>query len=170
MSDRCDGDDATSAEELPAEAARLNEDLQLGTVIATRALREYGDPARRILVRVGQPVRRKEEGQWVWVCPFQIRGIGDTRVHGVRGEDSLQVLELVLLGIRHALEATGRQFYWGDEEIGLGISRHITWVFGREIEEELRRIVERETTRLVDEYIQRRHRSEDGYSVSGRLA
>jgi len=127
----------------------FDEDLDLGTVIARRTFEDAADPARRVAVCVGQPKRRKEEGVWVWICPYQIRGIGDRRVDGARGEDSLQALEVALTSIRATLLATGRQLYWVDPEIGIGISAHIPWAFGREVQEALTEMLEDEITRVV---------------------
>jgi hypothetical protein len=127
----------------------FDKDLVLGNVIARRTYQDVANPGRRVFVRVGQPIRRKEEGVWVWICPYQIRGIGDDRVNGARGEDSVQVLEAVLSAVRATLKDTGRDLYWGNPEIGIGVAARIPWEFGQEMEEGLVRLVEEEITRRV---------------------
>jgi hypothetical protein len=70
------------------------ENYEIGTVIAERQLRLDADSDVPITVLMGIPQKfGTDQGQY-YVCPMQIRGLGDERVIGAQGVDAFQALQL----------------------------------------------------------------------------
>jgi len=67
-------------------------EIALGVVIATRRL--HLDNRGVVTIRFGKP--RKIRGASSYFCPFQIRGIRDSKVRRADGIDGVQALELAL--------------------------------------------------------------------------
>jgi hypothetical protein len=55
----------------------------------------------------------------------------------------------VPLGIREALERTGRRLFWVDPNVGSGIARHVPWFLGPAFEARVKRFMDAELKRFV---------------------
>lgn len=76
----------------------MRQDFELGDVIAERRLVFHATAGwtRDVTVCIGRPVVDASTPQRVWVCPFQIRGLGEERVRGIYGVDAMQALLLAI--------------------------------------------------------------------------
>src|SRR6266545_2059151 len=77
--------------------------FDLGEVIAERRLTFQAQAgwSREIDVRIGRPIPDPSEPERVWVCPYQVFGLGRDRVMGIFGVDAMQALLLAV----HAIPA-----------------------------------------------------------------
>lgn len=66
----------------------------IGDVIATRVLRVGDNTGTEILVQIGKPCQFAD-GRGYY-CPYQIVGLGDTKVRYGAGIDAVQALQLVM--------------------------------------------------------------------------
>ena len=78
----------------------------IGEVIATRRLCLVDDPGREILVKIGKPQLSKHND---YFCAIQVTGIGEERVYGIYGVDSVQALELGMRAIGSELQRLNTQ-------------------------------------------------------------
>lgn len=96
----------------------------VGEIIATRTLRRAGDDSENeILVQIGKPCQFPD-GR-AFYCPYQIVGLGDTKVRYAAGIDAVQALQLVMGIIGADLysrnQSWGGRLCWeGDEGGDLG--------------------------------------------------
>lgn len=106
------------------EPPRAVRRLEPDQVVAERDLvfepLECGQPPVTVRFRLGRPTRSGVE----WFCPFEVIGLGDTRVEAAYGADSVQALLLALAKLRVvlgalALEHRGRLEFAG--RVGPGI-------------------------------------------------
>jgi len=93
--------------------------VTIGEVIATRQLCLVDDPSREILVKIGKPQLSEHND---YVCPIQVTGIGEERVYGIYGVDSVQALELGMRALGSELQRLNTQHQgrigWGDAPKG----------------------------------------------------
>lgn len=91
----------------------------VGEVIATRLLELAGDPVAEVLVKIGKPERSEHND---FCCRVQVTGLGDERVHGIFGVDSVQALELAMRFLGSELQHLNTQYKgqlrWGDAPTG----------------------------------------------------
>ena len=95
-------------------------------IIATRELDvidENGRAVRRVLVHIGRPW---QEPTGEWAAPFQILGLGRSRVSRAFGLDAIQALQLVQLMIGSTLAITdegkqGRLRWAGEKSLGFPV-------------------------------------------------
>jgi hypothetical protein len=73
-------------------------EFQLGEVIAERrTVFEAATVSRSdVTIRIGRPILHIEPPRESWVCPIQIHGVGDGRVMGIFGVDTMQALLLAV--------------------------------------------------------------------------
>ena len=83
------------------------------------------------------------------------------------GVDALQALIQAIEGLRVALEKTGRNFFWLDQEQGVGIPLYVPMFQGKRFEERVRLAIEREMIRAWRGVIKQRKR--DIRSAARRL-
>jgi hypothetical protein len=81
-----------------------------GPVLGERHLHTRGAATRRVTVTLGKPRRMTDHPDWE--CPFQIRGLGRTRIAYGHGVDALQALTTALWGIRVALDESKVPLGW----------------------------------------------------------
>jgi hypothetical protein len=97
----------------------------LGEVLASRTLRFQTNSGRLIdvTVTVGRPVIDPHARDSDWLCPFQLRGVGDEVVRAMFGVDAMQALILALNTLPTELRALARDesgtFADRDEDLGL---------------------------------------------------
>ena len=127
----------------------------LGPVIARRTLTEQSDTRRKIIASIGLP-RRDRLSNRDWECPFLIEGIDNSEVQLAFGVDALQALIQAIEGVRVALEKTGHNFFWLDQEQGVGIPFYVPMFQGKRFEERIRLAIEREMIRVWRGVIKRR--------------
>ena len=101
-------------------------DFVLGDVIATRRLQFKGTDGALVHVSVtlGKPVPDPRDPERTWMCPYQIRGIGDERTRAIFGVDTMQALILALHILPTELAALARSaggtfVTAGEEDLGL---------------------------------------------------
>ena len=91
----------------------------IGEVIATRQLCLMDESNREISVKIGKPQLSEHND---YFCPIQVTGIGEERVHGVYGVDSVQALELAMRYLGSELQRLNTQHQgrirWGDAPKG----------------------------------------------------
>jgi hypothetical protein len=77
------------------------ESYDLGVVIAERKLQIEADGNAVVTVSMGTPQKFGADENAYYVCPIQIRGLGDEKVRGAKGVDAFQALQLgmQLIGI-----------------------------------------------------------------------
>ncbi len=114
----------------------------LGRVIARRVLSEQGTE-EKVIVMLGAP-RRVEN--YHWLCPYLIKGIVDSGVEYIPGEDSLQALLLAVEGMRQSFERSGRDLVWCGE--GPQIPRQVPTHQGKQFEQRVALAIERESKRF----------------------
>ena len=78
----------------------------IGEVIAIRQLFLVDEPRREILVKIGKPQLSEHND---YVCPIQVAGIGEERVFGIYGVDSVQALELAMRSLGSELQRLNTQ-------------------------------------------------------------
>jgi hypothetical protein len=85
--------------------------FDLGEVIAERRLTFQAQAgwSREIDVRIGRPIPDPSEPERVWVCPYQVFGLGRDRVMGIFGVDAMQALLLAVHAIPAELAAFMRE-------------------------------------------------------------
>lgn len=91
------------------------------------------------------------EGQDVdWVCPYQIKGLGRSRVEVAHGLDALQALMMALEAIRLRLEQNGLQLHVaGGRGWRRGVSaRRVPTFFGPEGAAKTSQLIDREVERF----------------------
>ena len=91
-------------------AARLREQIELGTVIAERELlfQRPGEVARPVCVRIGTPVEdTKHPGNAL--CPMQVSGFEKDEKMVIGGVDTLQALVLALQSAAAFVTACARE-------------------------------------------------------------
>ena len=99
--------------------------FELGEVLASRTLRFQTTSGRpsEVTVTVGRPVLDPEAPYDDWLCPYQLRGVGDEVVRAVFGVDAMQALILALHTLPWELRALARAgsgtFPDRDEDLGL---------------------------------------------------
>jgi hypothetical protein len=91
-----------------------------------------------------------------WECPFLIEGIDDSQAQRAFGVDGLQALIQAIEVIRVTLEETGRNFFWLDQQQGIGIPLYVPTFQGKRFEERMRLAVEREMIRAWRDVIKQR--------------
>jgi uncharacterized protein DUF6968 len=99
--------------------------FELGEPLASRTLRFQTNSGRPIdvTVTVGRPVPDPDARYEDWLCPYQLRGVGDGAVRAVFGVDAMQALILALHTLPTELRALVRggsgTFPDRDEDLGL---------------------------------------------------
>ena len=102
--------------------------LALGRLLAMRALEnaivfpiarrrltfEIAGETREVTMILGEPRRMSETGDWS--CPYQLLGIGRTKVRYAEGVDSAQALYLALEGISSELNDLNARLVWNGFE------------------------------------------------------
>lgn len=71
-------------------------EVELGQVIAERLLRAVGSDGLDVRVLVGLPYPFRDEPYDNYLCPYQVKGLGDAKVRHATGVDAVQALELAL--------------------------------------------------------------------------
>jgi hypothetical protein len=128
--------------------------LELGMPIAERVLTHGPKKRKRIIVRLGMP-RRAE--LMVWMCPFQISGIGRSRVERALGLDAVQALQLAFAAIRFQLARLRVVATWaGGEEGDPGFPETVPYAFGRAFAARISRLIAREEKLFVREVRRKR--------------
>jgi uncharacterized protein DUF6968 len=86
-------------------------EIELGDTIATRKLRfkRADGVVVDVLVALGKPVPDPRHAQGAWMCPFQIRGVGDLKTRAIYGVDTMQALILALHILPPDLAARARE-------------------------------------------------------------
>ena len=91
----------------------------LGEVIATRQLKLYGEPEKDVVVKIGKPEQSEHHD---YCCRIQVTGVGNERVHGIYGVDSVQAIELAMRFLGSELQRLNTQhegrLRWGDAPKG----------------------------------------------------
>ena len=91
----------------------------IGEVIATRTLSLVDDPSREIVVKIGKPQLSEHDE---FHCAIQVTGIGEERVYGIFGVDSVQALQLAMRFLGSELQRLNTQHHgrirWGDAPTG----------------------------------------------------
>jgi hypothetical protein len=109
--------------------------------IAHRELVQEGSD-HAIHVFIWQPF---EEEDNVWVCPYQIKGLGDEATRYVRGADALQALQLSFAAVLADLDPKRNRIHWIASEIpDAGFPRTVPWTSGNELYERLGEMIDRE--------------------------
>lgn len=88
-----------------------------------RTLEVKGDGPSTVLVRLGSAKEDKAHSG-LWMCPFQIVGIGDENVHLVSGVDGIDALLVALGTIAVHLQAAQRRHelaWFGMSDLGFPI-------------------------------------------------
>ena len=136
--------------------------VRLGMTIAERDL-VYGPRGRkRIIVRLGMP--RKEEPSGTrrkgelpaWLCPFQIWGIGRSRVERALGLDAVQALQIAMQAIRVQLERHANGATWAGGERGDPGFPQVVPSFGLVFDRRMSRIIAREEKLFVRQVLRKR--------------
>ena len=70
--------------------------VELGPIVAERRLNVVGRADLEVWVRLGMPRPFPDDPRENYYCPYQITGIGDTKVRYAGGVDAVQALELAL--------------------------------------------------------------------------
>lgn len=60
-----------------------------------------------VIVRIGKPVSALSDNEWV--CPYEIRAFGESRMFSFRGVDSAQALLLTMQAILPELNALAKR-------------------------------------------------------------
>ena len=110
---------------------------KLGTIVAKRDLVSSVDGAKKVSIQIGKPVLPK--GDWTYVCPYRIHGIGDDRLrHAPGGADSVDSLQFVFqkIGIELTIinEAHGGTLHWEG-----GAEGDVSFPLWERIEKELKK-------------------------------
>lgn len=136
--------------------------VRLGLTIAERELVYGRNRRKRIIVRLGMPRkerpprRRRKEELPVWACPFQISGVGRSRVERALGLDSVQALQVAIQAIRIHLERDAKGATWaGGEQGDPGFPQAVP-AFGLAFDRRMRRIIAREEKSFVQEVLRKR--------------
>jgi hypothetical protein len=97
--------------------------FELGTLIAERLIEFEAKTGVRtpVAVRIGRPIVHEREPHELWVCPFQIEGLGSSEVRGCFGIDAMQALllcvHIIPADLGHHLRAEGGRFlYLGEPD------------------------------------------------------
>lgn len=90
------------------------------------------------------------------MCPFQIAGIGRSRVEHAFGLDAIQALQIALQGIRVQLEGHAKGATWEGGEQGDPGFPQVVPAFGLAFDRHMSRIIAREEKRHVREVLRRR--------------
>jgi len=109
---------------------------KLGTIIATRELRDAGSD-RTLEVQIGSPRRSGR----VWECPFRIKGLG--RVQVACGVDALQALLMAVEGIRVEIASSGKELSFLEEGDG-GVPRYVPGWYGPTLSQRIGSLIDRE--------------------------
>jgi hypothetical protein len=97
---------------------------KLGQVIATREL-ELSGSGKKVLIRFGRP-KRFADGR-DYYCPYQIVGLGESRVRYAGGVDGIQAIVLALQKIGAELYTSnaakaGRLMWLGEGDLGIPVA------------------------------------------------
>lgn len=117
--------------------------------IAERRVAAAGQPERHAIILIGKPYRDVDPSG-DWICPVQLRGIGDERIIEVHGLDAVQALLLALEKARIDLTNLAPDLTWegGQWPGDNGIPRAVPHFYGRDFAERVGRIVDVEIERL----------------------
>jgi len=95
-----------------------------------------------VSIEIGKPEKRKEDE---FACPFQVNGLGDSRLQYAYGMDAIQALVMALDGIRVTLEKNGESVTWlGGDEGEHGIPRFVPQFFGAGFSKHIELIIDKE--------------------------
>jgi hypothetical protein len=120
-------------------------DHELGRPIAERALICGTRRKKQLTVRLGAPKRAEQVD---WVCPYQIVGLGSSRVDAAYGVDALQALMMALEGIRVRIEKAGACTWVGGENGDAGFPRLVPTYFGAAFATHINQQIDRELERF----------------------
>ena len=95
---------------------------EIREVIAERDLYLEGQPQSHIRVIFGKPQKASGSSHDHALCPYQILGIGDEKVHSAAGVDAVQALQL-------AMEMVGAELYF---KLNRQCDRRLRWEAGIE--------------------------------------
>jgi hypothetical protein len=91
----------------------------IGEVVATRKLYLVDEPSKETLVKIGKPQPSNHND---YCCPVQVTGIGEERVYGIFGVDSVQAVELGMRFLGSELQRLNTRYEgrirWGDAPNG----------------------------------------------------
>jgi len=108
--------------------------------IAERTLKRVDTVGGLVVVRMGCP--EWPPGAEEWRCAFEIRGIGDDKIHFAHGIETMDTLQNTLSGIRSVLGRSGIPLRWecmeGDN---IGFSKYVDQGFGLAFEQRLERVI-----------------------------
>ena len=115
-------------------------------VIATRefSARRAGK-AVRVIVRIGKPYPRST-GEWD--CPFEVRGLGRTRVRKCLGVDAFQALQLVPQAVRVELQKAKGQVTWYGADLEQVLPRSVPTIEPG-LARRINRLIDRELARFL---------------------
>ena len=117
---------------------------KIGRVVARRVITEADAVDRKITLSIGMP-RRVDRDEWQ--CAILIEGLKNSTIaDSAPGTDSLAALLLAVACIRRHLRESGLRFAWGGESDlwDTGIPRQVPIGFGKQFEERIERVIDRE--------------------------
>jgi hypothetical protein len=118
---------------------------KLVDVVVSRRLTVGGRPQRQLTVRFERPRPSGRD----WVCWFELRGLGQRKLHRAYGVDSLQALTLAIEHARMLIEQRPVRVTGTFTDLPGGLPRIVIVPFGRSENEEVHRALERATMRVA---------------------
>lgn len=118
--------------------------------IAERTLVRTDVTGGRVVVRLGAPEADPDcpHGR-DWRCPFEIRGLGDEKIHFARGIETMDTLQNTLRGIRSVLDLSGAPLRWElTEGDNIGFPMYVDQGFGHAFEQRMERMILVEVEKL----------------------
>lgn len=85
-----------------------------------------------------------------WLCPYQIVGLGGSRVEVAYGLDAIQALQLALEAIRLKLERISQCTWEGGDNGDTGFPRSVPSSFGRDFSIRVERHIDVEVARMLE--------------------
>ncbi len=122
----------------------MKRNARLGRVIAIRQFTLRGSPRKAVVVKLGIPRKDMQKGG-DWLCPIQVRGLGDPTVKHIHGIDAFQALIMALECVRAHLEPRRGQLSWAAGEKGqTGFPRYVPDIFGQKFSMKVNKFIDQE--------------------------
>jgi hypothetical protein len=132
-----------------AEGSMSSREMDVEEIVAERELEVLGSPSRKVIVRIGKPVR---ESSGEWGCPHRIEGLGEASVEVTYGVDSMQALQLAMDRVRAILgESAERVAWFGDEQLGSGMPRTVPVILPRSYAVAVEEMIDRTLARWSED-------------------
>lgn len=116
-------------------------------IIASRTLSLRPGDAR-VQVSIGIPELDPGSEGHDWRCPFQVSGLGASRLHYAHGIDAFQCLELALVGIRALLEPRRHALKWDGGALESAFPRMVPYGYGVDLSRRIESFIDREVEEL----------------------